>query len=983
MRSLEKSESYAQCDDVEKAKLHAAYDSTTLGPSDYRALGLNPWESYIKDFCGGKLLTNKEIEARIIECKADDLFDKIERMLIPVPGIAWEHANISARMCYETFKPVVKPLLMQRILSLMVRARNLTDSSLACFLIAFVAGAEREKILNFLEKTRILEIEDETQMVKAFTKSHTIIRSTQVWIDGTYLTAEESGRLQYMKELLSRRDYKEEIWFDDIGQRLREGPIKRFFHYDALKEALVGSKDEFTQRLHRAIKECFAQIADKLCTSIKTFDEFWDDRHTWVASGSAPGFVLEIPVYRYVKNDKGEIIDAIMEKTERVRMNKRAAFEQITKQQYLEELSQKPYIYSTGVIKRENAKLRNLYNTNMSHYISQAYIMEQIEPLLGAVEGYDLNFKDEQLLTATRERQKYAKKNSNGLWMWDYADFNVQHENEDMSCLWEAMRDIVSDMAVTSERQKTAKEDWVKICTWVSEAEHNAYITDPSHRLGGIKKRGLLTGSRATQFTNTILNICYAKVLREQYKELFRIDPIIYTLNHGDDVFAATESRADAVGLTHLSRVMGLAGNVEKAAIEFGEYLRIHYDEGGMQGHQLRSIANIVTRDWQSAEDYREDEKLKATVNQFRKATSRGADREMLELLLQREIEEYRKVKRSRPIRKMDGTREYVDVISKIPREWIESSVLNNGAGIGSITKEPEIRRYVLPKLKTRVHLSKRVRDYYGDEMTNDFWKKLHKLFPEMVNADPIHLAQIKHTYKADNIMGALPTFIKRSLNKKYAKQIEEYIKKIRELRTSGRAREVAEIIGEAQHIAIRNEARSDIAKMMRYWDTTEIRLWHREINPMLMAEREIAKLPSKRKDVVSAWVESLMNLCGVSQWDALGRLTIALGSKDTLPELLPWMESVMPAKLAYQAIMGEITFDNILGGYVAPEVEQTVRNEAIWRAMEVISSMRGKNLNVKMIATKAQLQAAVRTYESEVRDVVLGDKDIYNRLRG
>jgi hypothetical protein len=353
-----------------------------------------------------------------------------------------------------------------------------------------------------------------------------------------------------------------------------------------------------------------------------------------------------------------------------------------------------------------------------------------------------------------------------------------------------------------------------------------------------------------------------------------------------------------------------------------------------------------------------------------------------LQKLLFAEIEYIRTVFWQYTSKDRYGEKQKHRVEYKVPYEWILSSTVSNGAGVGTLLEAPQLLQRKLPKFINKVHLSKTVRDYYGDQMTKDFWSKLHRLFPEMVEADPIHLAQVMHTYKADNIMGALPGFIHRSLYKKYTGQLARFITQIRDYGISNKGREV-ELLDQVTNQLIEQQAEMDMAKMHKHWFDVEIDLWHRGLNPFTIAEREIAKLPSKRKDVVAVWVEAISNICGVRKMDALGRLTIALGGRSSkgVPEMLGWFGDVMPEKLAYKALMGEIAFDNIVGGWVSAEVEQTIRNEAIWRVMEVLTSTR-TGLTVKQVEDKESLQLGVHIYEKKCLEIINRNRFLSTHLR-
>jgi len=927
------------------------FDPTTIDPIDYKNLGINPWDEWLSKY---QMKTDDFSQTLQRGFDAAFLLEKIVERLKPVPETAIKHSNIDLRSCFLALKPVVAKEQMEMVLSILLHANNLTEASATCFLIAMTSVKTSTEIINFLARTQVLSIESESEMVEALGEAHNIVKLTQTWFDGRYLSDEEACMLQYIKELVSRRDFEGDIWKDDIYQRLREGPVKRVFRYDPSRNYLIGNSKMFTTMLHEEVDEIITSIMNKWLNSLKTFQEFWDERHTWVASGAAPRFKVEIPERIYNK-DIGEM--EYTGKVNKYRLNKRAAFEQVKFEEVTEELKGKPYIYSTGAAKRENGKLRALYNTQLSHYIAQSYILEQVEPLLSGVAGYDLNDVDNVAVDNLRKRYEMAERKAN-FWMWDYVDFNVQHENDDMCYIWDSIAKHIDKVKMMNVHDEDAQQDIVSISKWVSEAEKNCYISSPSGEFDGMKIRGLLTGSRGTQFINTILNIVYLRILRRQFTILFKDDPIVMAWNHGDDVFSEAKKKSYAKMLSHVARMMGLAGNLGKISRQFGEYLRIHYSDGFVGGHVLRSIANLVTRDWQSSVDFYPEEKVRALTIQFRKALARGGLMRQLDAIFKSELNFYSTVKTKVKILNHRNEVKTVEREIRVPREWFFGSVLDNASGAGGLRESASRLTTTLPKLTSRIHINRYIRGYYGSQMTDDYWRKIHKMFPMMGKLDRDTLAEVKHTFQADNIMGSLPGYVNKSNKFKYISNLKHFLKKfVTPFYVSD------EIDNEARD-AIMTGFR-DFHFIQKNWIKLEIDVWRFGLNAFTMAERALAKMPSKRKDVLMLWVKALAGEVNIDILEAMIQVIAITGNDKIMLSDIISLEDLFDRKILLKVLLGLVPFDGILDGYLSSEVVQLIRNTAIYRA---IAYARGRGIIIK---DKKFMQKYVRMYEMAVKECI------------
>lgn len=962
-----------------KALMRTLFDPTTLEGEDFAFLmkyGYRPnvYKSWLTQVYSDRIETNGKDWSKQVETESISTIDMsllVEQNFHQVPLVSYKHQNISFQEVFNAMKGVVPDKEMRRYLAILCNAKCMVDSSAAAFLLSMCVSTERAKIAEILELSQVLSINNEKMQVKRLGDLHTVVRSTGLWLDGTVLPQKSNSQIQYIKELMSRRVYDPNIWEDDIGQRLRPGPTKRFFTAQKTENGanIVGSAKEFKRRLGVNLESLLGRCSNRWAQSLKTMDDFWGERHVWVASGAAPKFKTEIKVRTWDPTSNSPV-----EKVIHQRLNKRAAFENLTLDQLKAEWRDTPYLFSNGALKHENGKLRTLYNTPMSHYVAQGFVLEQLEPLLSELPGYDLNFVDEQALDALRQRLEGALK-GRAMWMWDYTDFNVQHENDDMSMVWLVIHKILGKMEVFGDYKKQAVRELQEMCLYIARAEQNVWITSPGGAYAGMKVRGLLTGSRATQFINTLLNIAYMQILQEQYDELFAVRPIQLSFNHGDDVFAFVEDRTASVILTHMARVMGLAGNVNKIARSFGEFLRIRYDDEGMRGHLQRSIANIITRDWQSGEEYTPEEKIKSVISQVRRAVTRGAVEERILALQDSEVRFHRRI--TVPIRRYDSQLgkfiKVAEKVMKIPKISLYTSTVNGGFGLIRKTRDStRLLQFDLPKKRIKVSIPKWVRESYGNEMTNDFWKKMHAKFPTMKNADIVELAQLKHTFKADNIMGSLPSIARKIMKRSYTKQMAQYIAEVNDQRFNDIRGMPAKSLTGMYLIDLMKGAINDLQRVRKFWLRPEINLYQYGINPMTTAEREVAKLPGHRKDVLRLWGKALSKTADIDLFDAMLQVAAMVSEGGSMANVMFNLTSGFTREMATKITLGLIPFDDILSGFVCTEAAQLLRDTAIWR------TTRAMREHAKIIDDKRQLQMGVRCYEETCKTMLC---DVYTDL--
>jgi hypothetical protein len=86
-------------------------------------------------------------------------------------------------------------------------------------------------------------------------------------------------------------------------------------------------------------------------------------------------------------------------------------------------------------------------------------------------------------------------------WAYDFRNFNAQHSNRDMARFYQ----LIKELGLTMVNDKC----WLRGMEWLIEAVEQTYIRAEGKEAFKRVLHGLLSGIRATQGINTILNITY------------------------------------------------------------------------------------------------------------------------------------------------------------------------------------------------------------------------------------------------------------------------------------------------------------------------------------------------------------------------------------------------------------------------------------------------------------------------------------------
>jgi hypothetical protein len=473
-----------------------------------------------------------------------------------------------------------------------------------------------------------------TKFLKAM---HSFIRETLTFpmADGTFktLTIEES-RLLYGWDSLAGPSEKLEIDpTEEIRMRQAPGSLPAIPIFlpnipQPLREPLVAfSVEQRTVLMSQAIRRTVNETLPDTISHAESFSQWYARRMAWSASGGAPG--------AKVKWSGGDS----------ERLNKRGALLGIT-EHYLQNILRDPKVailYSKASIKYEKGKCRAIWNTAIEHYLFQAYILEIFEGnATHSPSPYDGNSPvtwNSAVHTAPERLNAQAYRmagllSTHGL-MWDYSDFNINHNQDDTIEMYHQTVDRITHMLDTTLPQRGEIISDLKECLeWISVAKTHTYLdnNDPNDSLVASVVRSLQSGERATSYTNTFMSRTYFHLMDLYCQQHLSIpSPILPgSFQQGDDVFALTANITDAQLACSLMNILGFAGQLHKITSDYGprgEFLRLCYDghERKVAGYPIRGGVGLISGEFFMDSVFDPDARAGAFYEAYQKANRRGS----------------------------------------------------------------------------------------------------------------------------------------------------------------------------------------------------------------------------------------------------------------------------------------------------------------------------------------------------------------------
>jgi len=537
----------------------------------------------------------------------DEVFKKAK-------GQAGLKTNLSAADVLSVIKGV-HIRSYKRLMGLWSRQRDpWTNAAVANWSLAianaFVSSDEVSGECLITALTRLLDL-SHVAAAKCAKSLHNLIRRTCMF-DNATLEPMEYTRLMYMDSLFSRNEDYPYSARDEILMRSVVGHTKKM--WDPSKK--VWSSELFDVEYSRCLKRTLRSLSSGAWVQ-PTFSDFWSQATQWVAAGSAPGYKVQV-------NFDGELL--------KMRPNKRLALEAITLEELMDTLAiMDPILHSRASVKLENGKNRALWNSAVKHYILSSYLLESFEKHAGGLDWYDSADGVKKSLSRKLERFGQALEMCD-TFMWDYADFNINHGLDEQAQMWLEIGYICAEHAVDEE----AYSDSINVATWVATAVLNTVMEDQTTGLIMRTVRSLLTGTRGTGFTNTINNGVYSELMDLNFTRMFGVLLFLSRVCRGDDMHSKVRHWLAGWLGTTMFTIQGTPGQDIKVmyALGTGEYLRETIDCNGVRYSANRAIAGLINGEYAPVTLNDMYDKARAHLDQMELLRERGLAEPFLAPLL-------------------------------------------------------------------------------------------------------------------------------------------------------------------------------------------------------------------------------------------------------------------------------------------------------------------------------------------------------------
>jgi hypothetical protein len=511
-------------------------------------------------------------------------------------------------------------------------------------LLPYASDAARDVLTPFLLANpwiAALNLPDLASFLKAL---HNGIRVTETFIDGSYLGPEAARQLYGLDSLCGRNVVFETDVVSEMLQRAAfsgQGAIPELRQFGKEHPQMVYNAKLYWEWLEQAIAEALVSVAPEKIR-IQPFKKWYSLRQFWGASGGAPGARFEWHILQDGDQDDKSSPFTV----ERVRLNKRAALLMVDGAKLRAQLNRadKAIMYSKAATKYENGKCRTIWNTSIQHYVAQAYLLDLYEPNVQQGGWYSASDGALARLIRAATRQNALNKDGVFSFMWDYSDFNINHQTRAMVLLFTKLQELLVIKAVSDTAQDKAEAlaDIRAITEWVNSAKTGMFLEDTRSGYIQAAVRSLASGERATSFTNTMLSRAYRLVHDRAAHHLLGRALLHGDSSHqGDDVFASTNSAFDATLAAALFLLLGWAGQAAKLNADFtarGEYLRVAYLPGNICGYPVRGFAGLFSGEFFSDLPADPASRSAALFSQISKVKNRGCHipDSLLERLLRR-----------------------------------------------------------------------------------------------------------------------------------------------------------------------------------------------------------------------------------------------------------------------------------------------------------------------------------------------------------
>nr|WMI40088.1 MAG: RNA-dependent RNA polymerase [Rhizoctonia cerealis megabirnavirus-like virus] len=256
--------------------------------------------------------------------------------------------------------------------------------------------------------------------------------------------------------------------------------------------------------------------------------------------------------------------------------------------------------------KRENGKERALLASDLTHWFKESIVINEIESaIFKALDEVPLEMNASQEYAKVTQRRKDVM-DMLAIVDTDYADFNITHVFNSFRRYYLALADIARAHIPKFEFIDgiNKAEYYAATAEWCAQAYNDMWMAKDAKTPHERLSRGLWSGWRTTQFYNTIFNVIYARIAREDVTAMFPESEIIRMENVGDDSHGVANAGISALRFASVLSEQDHDLNPSKQLIDgsAAEFLRVHYaQDGAMRGAINRSISGYVGSDLQKA----------------------------------------------------------------------------------------------------------------------------------------------------------------------------------------------------------------------------------------------------------------------------------------------------------------------------------------------------------------------------------------------
>lgn len=471
----------------------------------------------------------------------------------------------------------------------------------------------------------------------------TAIRRTGRWPNGEKATLEEITGSAYWELAIGRSENKSD-WEDEKHKRTK---VTVNLGMPSMRVKSDATNAEYCRHLTSHLERIMAQMVPP-ARRMESFAEFAECRQRWVSPGSTGGAKWVLP------------------NGERLRMNKQAYFDSISKEEIVSWLDTPPAIIATASEKFEMGKARAIYGTGVVDYAICAYVLDGIEEVMYRVDGIESGLTGLDFIATMIRRLKAVSKKGIECTMVDYADFNYQHTLLAQSLVFRVLARILA--------QRGYHPDKVRAANWIADALLNQWCKFPGDKGARVPViQGMFSGVRGTNFMNTVLNLAYFELAREWIASNLNLWPSnLHHIHQGDDVWISNDSRLWALCLYRVCESVGLVFQPSKQLfdVNFGEFLRVVYVEGACRGYVARAVGSLIVKPIQGTEVVSPAERAVALNSQIMNLVRRGYSLEGAKVLWEAVVP-------------YAARATLVEGAITIPRSYLIMSYLDNGLDLG------------------------------------------------------------------------------------------------------------------------------------------------------------------------------------------------------------------------------------------------------------------------------------------------------------